>query len=339
MSELLTIRDRIRDFLRKYDEIAMPIIKFVAAIIMYISINSLFGYSPLCNKGIVVFLLSVITALVSSAVAVLLGGVVILIHSLSVSLEVAIVFLLLFIIMYCMYMRMFPDCSWVLALVPILYVIKMQYAIPLIVALFAGYSGIVPAAFGVVLYHFAKCTKDVNSLAASATDEEKFSPLNYMVDEVFKNEQMLLTIIVFAVVITATYFVYRLPITYSQYAAVGIGGVCNILFFMICSVALGVDNVPMGWLVVGSVIGVAVSYVAQICKGMVDYSRKETVQFEDDEYYYYVKAIPKFNVPAKNKNVRKMNDEMVAANVSANRNVANKNIPNRNPNNRNNVNR
>ena len=29
-------------------------------------------------------------------------------------------------------------------------------------------------------------------------------------------------------------------------------------------------------------------------------------EFEDDDYYYYVKAVPKFNVGAKNKSVKKM---------------------------------
>ena len=30
----------------------------------------------------------------------------------------------------------------------------------------------------------------------------------------------------------------------------------------------------------------------------MDYSRVEKVQFEDDEYYYYVKAVPKLSVTA-----------------------------------------
>ncbi|MBQ8166184.1 MAG: hypothetical protein IJZ96_04010, partial [Lachnospiraceae bacterium] len=55
---------------------------------------------------------------------------------------------------------------------------------------------------------------------------------------------------------------------------------------------------------------VLVALVVQLCKSMVDYSRKETVQFEDDDYYYYVKAIPKYNVTAKKKNVVKMNDQI-----------------------------
>ena len=314
MSEMLAIRDKVRDFLRKYDEITTPIIRFIGALIMYISINSLFGYSELFGKGIVIFLLSVISALVSSTVVVLLGGVVILVNVVSVSVEVALLFMVLFIVIYCMYMRMFPDCSWILALVPILYLLKMQYAIPLIVAIFAGYSGMVATVFGVVLYYFSVCTEEVNSLIKSAVDEDKVQPFNYMVDTVLKNETMILTAMVFAIVVAVTYFILRLPIDYAQYAAVGIGGVCNILFFMICSAALDVSNVGLGSLLLGTIIGVLVAYAAQLCKGLVDYSRKETVQFEDDDYYYYVKAVPKFNVPAKNKNVKKMTGEAVERN-------------------------
>ena len=36
----------------------------------------------------------------------------------------------------------------------------------------------------------------------------------------------------------------------------------------------------------------------------VDYSRTEYVQFEDDEYYYYVKAVPKNTVTAPQKRVK-----------------------------------
>ena len=36
----------------------------------------------------------------------------------------------------------------------------------------------------------------------------------------------------------------------------------------------------------------------------LDYSRTERVQFEDDEYYYYVKAVPKMYVPTTDKQVK-----------------------------------
>ena len=39
----------------------------------------------------------------------------------------------------------------------------------------------------------------------------------------------------------------------------------------------------------------------------LDYSRVEHVQFEDDEYYYYVKAVPKASVPVEDKQVKQIN--------------------------------
>ena len=38
----------------------------------------------------------------------------------------------------------------------------------------------------------------------------------------------------------------------------------------------------------------------------MDYSRTEKVQFEDDEYYYYVKAVPKVNLSSKEKQIKKI---------------------------------
>ena len=39
----------------------------------------------------------------------------------------------------------------------------------------------------------------------------------------------------------------------------------------------------------------------------MDYSRTEKVQFEDDEYYYYVKAVPKVTVATPERKVKKIN--------------------------------
>ena len=109
MSSLLAIRDTIRDYLRKFDEITTPIFRFILAYIMFSSINSMYGYSDLFERGIVVFLLSVISALVSTSVVVFLGGAVIVINSFAVGTQVGICALFIFLIMYCTYMRVFPN--------------------------------------------------------------------------------------------------------------------------------------------------------------------------------------------------------------------------------------
>ncbi len=308
MSSLLAIRDKVRDFLRKYDEITTPIFRFLLAYIMFSSINSVYGYSDLFERGIVVFLLSVISALVSTPVVVFLGGAVIAVNAFAVATEVGICAIFLFMIMYCTYMRVFPNTGWILALVPILYMWNLPYAIPIIVVIFAGTAGIVPAAFGVVIYQFGLYVDEIKNLLATATEEDTFLAYTHLIDSVLKNKEIMLEMIVYAVVILITFVIYKLPIDYIWYIAIGVGGVLNIIAFMCCGMMLEVE-VDTGNVFVGTILGVLIALVVQLCKSMVDYSRKETVQFEDDEYYYYVKAIPKYNVSAKKVSVKKMNEE------------------------------
>ena len=60
-------------------------------------------------------------------------------------------------------------------------------------------------------------------------------------------------------------------------------------------------------LIVGTIVSVLAAKVVEFFVFSVDYSRTEKVQFEDDEYYYYVKAIPKINVAAPSRTVKKIN--------------------------------
>ena len=316
MAGLIQVRDAIRNFLRRFDEIITPIFCFIAAWFMFWSINKLYGYSELFERGIVVFLLSVICALVSAPVAVLLGSVVIIFNCFFVAKSIGIIATLVFIIIYCMYMRMFPNCAWILFFVPVMYIFKMTYAIPLIVAIFAGASGMVPAAIGVFLYKFAIAVNDLNGMLATAVKKDDVDVYSYLIDNVLKNKEMILTGIVFAIVILITFFIYRLPFDYSWYVAIGAGGLINVLAFMIVGVMMDM-KISLGSVIFGSFIGILVTVIVQVCKRLVDYSRKEVIQFEDDDYYYYVKAIPKYGVSEKKKTVKRINGQDIEANRAA----------------------
>ena len=54
-------------------------------------------------------------------------------------------------------------------------------------------------------------------------------------------------------------------------------------------------------------ISVLAVYVLDLFILAVDYQRTEYVQFEDDDYFYYVKAIPKIKVGASDVKVKHIN--------------------------------
>ena len=60
------------------------------------------------------------------------------------------------------------------------------------------------------------------------------------------------------------------------------------------------------WVLAGILLSVVVSLVLEFFFYNLDYSRVERVQFEDDEYYYFVKAVPKVFVSRKDKRVKRI---------------------------------
>lgn len=292
MERVLMLRDTIRDYIRKFDEITQPLLRFIFSFIMFKSIQELYGYSDLFDRGIVVFLLALICALSSDVVAVLLGGIVLIVNSMSVSANVGLLHIVLFILMYCTYIRVFPNCAWILAFVPIMFMWKIYFVIPIIVVVFAGPTGIVPTAFGTLIYYVAQLVRDIK--LGDLTADKEFQAYNYIVENISKNKAIMTLIIIFAVVIMITYILYRLPYDYAFYVAIVIGGALNVLVTLLVDGATAAD-ISMGKVVSGSFLGVVIGLLVQTCKSLLDYAHKEVVQFEDDEYYYYVKAIPKLS--------------------------------------------
>ena len=128
----------------------------------------------------------------------------------------------------------------------------------------------------------------------------------YIFQHLIDNKDLLLTIVVFAVVLIITHVIYRLSVEYSWYAAIIVGGLFEIILFLIGNVVLNA-SISIGEILLGSICAVIIAVVVQFFKTVVDYSRVENTQFEDEEYYYYVKAVPKIVMTKQQKNVKKIN--------------------------------
>ena len=82
---------------------------------------------------------------------------------------------------------------------------------------------------------------------------------------------------------------------YAWRIAVIAGGVIYILVILAGDFCLSI-TVAMVPMILSTVISVLAGFVLEFFVFGGDYSRTERLEYEDDEYYYYVKAVPKFNV-------------------------------------------
>lgn len=264
---------------------------------------------PILNNGLLLFLLSFICAFLPVEIITGIGGIMIVLQSVQVSLDVALTSIALILIFYCGYMRFAAKTGIIALLVPLFCTYHLMYALPILLGFLVGPAAIIPAIFGVLLYYYQNSLGElVNVLAASTEDEETIQGFQYILSELIGNKSMILTFVVFTCVILVTYVIYRASFEQSWIVSFLAGGFLNVVLFLVGSVTLLIE-VEIAPMLLGSLAGILIAVLIQFGKGIVDYQRTELLQFEDDEYYYYVKAIPKLSVAESNKNVKHINSK------------------------------
>lgn len=309
MTTLLTFRDNIKAFLSRYDYIVTPVLKFLLAMLIFFSLNRQFGYMQVLNNGLLLLLLSFICAFLPIEIITGISAVMIVLQSVQVSLDVAFTSIALILIFYCGYMRFTTKTGIIVLLVPLCYSCHLVYALPIVLGFLVGPAAIIPAIFGMILYHYENSLSDlVKVLAASAEEEEMVQGFQYILSELLNDKLMILAFVVFACVILVTYVVYKASFEHSWIVSFFVGGFLNVVLFLVGSVTLSIE-VAITQILLGSFAGILIAVLLQFIKGIVDYQKTELLQFEDDEYYYYVKAIPKLSVSESNKNVKHINSK------------------------------
>lgn len=311
MMQILELRARLRLLYQKFQPVVDPVLKFIVGLVVFFSINNMIGYDTRFNKMIVVLLLALISAFTPSTVMVLLAMVLSLAHVYSIAKLLSFLMIFVFLVLYLFFVRFTPKFGYVVVGIPILYALNIPYVFPILLGLIASPLTILPAGCGVAVYYLIYIIKDEVAATENITTLEDILPL-YMnvIDKIIKNQQMIYTIVVFAIIIAVVYIVRRLKIEYAYEISIAAGVVTSIIAFLIVDLKLSLQNKIFG-MIIGSILSGIIVFVIQFFRRVLDYTAVENVQFEDDDYYYYVKAVPKINVSMTNIKVKRINAQKI----------------------------
>lgn len=305
MSTLLEIRENIKRIYGKYETYITPALKFLVTFVAIIMINSELGYMSLLNNAFVVLMASLACAVLPWGFSLIVSAIFVVGHTYAMAMECALVSLVIFVIMFLLYFRFTPKDALVVLLTPICFFLKIPYLIPICVGLAGTPAGIVSVGCGVVVHYMIDSVSE-STLAMSGAEAEASDKLRMMLNGIMGNTTMVITLFSFVVTIVIVYIIRRMSIDYAWTIAMVTGTVINAMILLIGDLLLD-TKISIIWLLIGSVLSILAAKVLQFFVFNVDYSRTEKVQFEDDEYYYYVKAVPKVNVVPASKTVKKIN--------------------------------
>lgn len=306
MDGILEIKGQLQSIYAKYSKYIDKVIQFTLALVTFFMINQNMGFMHMLKNPIITLGLSAVCAFLPPVFTVLVAAALVLGHIYSVSLGVLIVTAILFLLMFIFYLRLAPKTAVVVLLMPLAFILKIPVAVPVAFALVGTPVYAVPAALGTITYYLIQQVKESAAAVKTAEEGSFITDMTGFAKEVLTNKEMWLYVAAVIICMLAVYGIRRSAIAHAWKAASILGAI----IYMIIAAAggAGLDvKVSMGTLIIGAVAAIIIGLILEIIFFSVDYSKCENLQYEDDEYYYYVKAVPKVGVAAPEKTVKRIN--------------------------------
>ncbi len=307
MTTILEIKELIRRIYRKYEAIIVPVVKFIIAIILLLQIRNAFGYNDKVSSIPVCLILALLSSVLPLGATIFFSCVVILVDFYSLSLEIFLTTAAIFAIVALIYLRFSPKTGYMVVLTPLAFMIHIPYIMPAAGGLLFSPTSAVSVVCGTFVYYYLHGIKEIAPTILSAEDSTAAEKVTAIVNQIVGNREMLLVMLVFVLMTVMIFCLRRLAIRRAWTIAIIAGFITEFIILFGGFLILGIGGKALV-IILGNIISICLAFVIKFFFFHVDYKRTERVQFEDDDYYYYVKAVPKIKMPVQEKKVKKITD-------------------------------
>lgn len=274
--------------------------KCAVAFCAFSYINQYFPGRPFLLRIIVVIAISLLASVLPWKYLSFLAAVWLLGQMSALSLEAtAFTFVVLLILALLRYL-MLPGAGLVLVVLPVLFIWKVPFLVPLVVGVTGGLSAFVSVGSGVILYYLLRLIAENLEYLTKSGGDTLVHRLLFLLKGMTEHQQLMTVLMCFCLTTLVVYLLSRVKADYAPQIAVAFGAVLNPLLLALVFDFLRRPTAPES-LVWGSLIALPLALIVSFLHRFLNYARTENVQFEDDEYYYYVKAVPKVAMSVRDK--------------------------------------
>ena len=308
MTALLELRENLKKIYSRNEAFILPVIKFLLSFIVLSIINGKMGYMTKLDNMAIVLIVSLLCSFLPTGFMAFFAMMFAVLHMYALSIETAAVGLVVFLLLYLLFLRFTAKEALVVVLTPVLCMLKLPYVMPVAMGLIGTPASCVSVGCGVVVYYLLQTVSTnaptINSMGA----EEATAKLRLLIDGMLGNKAMLVTIAAFAITVIVVYLIRRMSVDHSWTIAMVAGVMIEVMILLVGDLMYD-TNLSIVSALLGAVVTLIACKIIEFFRFCLDYSRTEKVQFEDDEYYYYVKAVPKMTVAAPTNTVKKINTQ------------------------------
>ncbi len=306
MTSLLELKQYIKRFYIKNETYLTYVWKFLLSLVSVAVINNKLGYMSSLNNIAIVLMASLLCAILPANFIIVISAAFIVGHLFALAPECALVTAIIFVLMFLLYFRFSPKDTLAVVLTPLFYFMGLPYVMPLAMGLLGTPASMVSVGFGVVVAFLISYFSSNATAFGSDGVEEAANEFQSIVSGIVGNKSMMVMIVAFAITIVIVYLIRRSSVDNSWKIAISAGAISLIICILVGNLIFDTD-IALAGVIIGTVVSALLMLVVEFFSFSLDYSRTEKVQFEDDEYYYYVKAVPKVTVSTPERRVKKIN--------------------------------
>ena len=303
MTFFMKLREQTRNFIMSHEVWVDRVFKCILTFIALEVIVKSFGYSEVLSHVWIHVVIALLCSLVPMSAMALVVEIFLILELLSLSRTVALVAAIFLVVSYVLCGVYHGRAYLNLPGITVTYQLHVPYLLPLEAGLLGNANEVTTVICGATISYYLKSVKDHASQLMDSADS--ISVQDILTEGLVTNVMFYVYLTALVVMFLVVYSIRILNIAHSWLIAVAVGAVSEFLILLAGYLVTGrTSQIP--WLIGGNVIAMLIGFATNYLVLDLDYNRAQKVQFEDDEYYYYVTAVPKIRLTEEAKEIKKI---------------------------------
>ncbi len=296
------LKETIKLYYQKHERVIDPIVKFVFSLAALLLFRNMFPYSTFKGWLVLIILFSVAQAFLPILLLFFGMAALILFNVWFVSTELFAGYLIFFLICLLLLSRVDGKYAVIIVLTPVLFFLKLEYFLPVLLGMTAGLGGVLPMAAGILVYFSGTYILEANYMISMAQETDVGYGLSRLINEMAADQTLWVVLLAFCIVAVLVACLMKLFYENAWLVAIFTGNAATAFLLLVGRLLFETDY-GIARVLVELVLAVLLAVVVQFFRGIGDFSRMEKVTFEDEDYIYYVKAVPKIKAAKVERNV------------------------------------
>ena len=307
MKVIAGITNRIEEIYKKYPGVTGYIARFALSFFILMVLRANIGFNQLLSNIFFVIGLSIAASFLPPKPLLFILGAYSVVQIFSLSSGVGLFVCALFAFMYLLYFRFNEDSEYAVLIIPVLCMIRLPLLFPLVLAVMGPVSSVVSVVLGTISYYCLRFIYANAAVLQGATGSNEFDKISMVISGLFSYREMWYTLFCLLLAFFIVYYLKKININRSSEVAISIGSGIYLISMLIFSLVLkDITSQSLFLLVIGSLISCLLAIAATYFRVPLDYKRTELLEFEDEEYKYYVRAVPKSSISKESVRIKRI---------------------------------